>query len=68
MKFDTILERNGRDLHLEVDIGGERPSFSNGYSGEIFINSVTDLSGAPVECTEEEYEQLIQKAQEKFKI
>lgn len=60
--FTTILSRDDGDLHIEVEFSGERADIANGYRASLDIQAVTDLSGAPVQCTAEEYAQLINEA------
>lgn len=60
--FTSVLERATGDKHVEVHFTGEKPSVENGFNGSLEIDFVTDFSGSPVECTAEEYQQLLAEA------
>ena len=64
--FSFTLERDENGPEIWVEIEGEKPSSSNGYSGEIYIESARD-SRTGIDLTDtlstDEIEWIIERAQ-----
>lgn len=64
-QFALTLERTEDGPDVDIEMGGEKPCFENGYSGEWYINSVVDVkTGEELvhTLTQEEREWIIRES------
>lgn len=63
--FQTTLDYHEGIRGVVVEYAGEHPNADNGNTGELYLNRVTDaVTGSPVEPTAQEYDRLIELANE----